>query len=204
VRIQAAMASVSSKINRTRRTHAQLLLVHHIETNIKTNAGVEAHAWRGGALCTDCSRLAARQRPFWTMRICLQLQHAMTTLSITITDELCTTHEIAINIMQVAEAHARKRRRVLQRLAKARSKAETIVDNEDMSVVSKGREIGKLYAKAKAVGRGKGGAKNGDKKLSRSAREKAKRKGPPLDRRMIADKRRKGGGKEKGKGKGRR
>jgi hypothetical protein len=111
---------------------------------------------------------------------------------------------IPINVVQVAEAHARKRRRVLQRLAKARSNAEAIVENEDMSAVSKRREIGKLYAKAKAVGRSKGGAKNGDKKLSRSARRKARRKGPPLDRRMIADKRRKGGGKEKGRSKGRR
>lgn len=78
------------------------------------------------------------------------------------------------------------------------------MDNEDMSAVSKGREIGKLYARAKAASGSKKGMKGGDKKLSRSAREKARRKGPPLDRRMMSDKRRKGGGKEKGRGKGRR
>lgn len=110
------------------------------------------------------------------------------------------------------EAKARKRRRVGKKLEAARHKAEGIADGEDMSAHRKASEIGKLYAKAKAAGRDKrkGGAANA-KNLSRSAREKAKRKGPPLDRRMIADKmkgaakaitkgKRKGG---KGKGRGR-
>ena len=104
----------------------------------------------------------------------------------------------------MAEAKARKRRRVLQRTQQARNKAESIVDNEDMSVSSKAREIGKLYAKAQAAGRDRkkrSGGKDDKKKMSRSAREKAQRKGPPLDRRLLADKRTKGA---KGKGKGKR
>lgn len=119
--------------------------------------------------------------------------------------------------MQVVEAKARKRRRVGKRLEAARHKAEGIVDGEDMSVQRKASEISKLYAKAKSAGRDKrkGGADK-DKNLSRSAREKAKRKGPALDRRMIADKMKgaakaitkgkrgsKGRGAKGGKGKGR-
>jgi hypothetical protein len=88
----------------------------------------------------------------------------------------------------VAEAKARKRRRVAQRLTQARAKAEGIVDQEDMSVGAKAREIGKLYARAKAAGKDKRAVRKSEKKMSRSAREKARRKGPPLDRRMIADK----------------
>ena len=93
--------------------------------------------------------------------------------------------------MQVAEAKARKKRRVAQRLETARSKSESIMDGDDMSVHRKAKEVSKLYAKAKAAGRDKrkgSGGKDANKKLSRSAREKAKRKGPALDRRMIADK----------------
>lgn len=110
---------------------------------------------------------------------------------------------------QVAEAKARKRRRVAQKLEVARGKAEAIVDVEDMSAQSKAREIGKLYSKAKAAGKDRRAAAAGksDKKLSRSARATKARKGPPLDRRMIADKM-KGAAKAKslgrGKGKGKK
>lgn len=112
--------------------------------------------------------------------------------------------------VQVAEAKARKKRRVSQKLAVARGKAEAIVDVEDMSVQAKAREIGKLYSKAKAAGRDRRAAAAGksDNKLSRSARATKARKGPPLDRRMIADKMKgaakaKNTGRSKGK-KGRR
>jgi hypothetical protein len=107
--------------------------------------------------------------------------------------------------VQVAEAKARKRRRVSQKTEQARNKAEGIVDNADMSIQSKAREIGKLYAKAKAAGKDKRTVKKTDSKMSRSAKEKAKRKGPPLDRRMIADKMKgKARTRTKAKGKGRR
>lgn len=90
--------------------------------------------------------------------------------------------------LQVAEAKMRKRRKVQVKMDQARSKAETIVDNEDMSIHTKAKEIGKLYARAKAVGKDKKGVVNPDRKLSRSEKEKAAKKGPPLDKRMIADK----------------
>lgn len=49
-----------------------------------------------------------------------------------------------------------------------------------MSERSKAKEVEKLYAKAKAGGKGK------KKKPGRSSKQK---KGPPLDRRMMSDKR---------------
>lgn len=67
------------------------------------------------------------------------------------------------------------------RLAAAKSKAEAVVGQEDLSERGKAREIEKLYAKARA---GKG-AKKG--KPTRAQKRHAK--GPPLDGRMRADKR---------------
>jgi hypothetical protein len=90
---------------------------------------------------------------------------------------------------------------VLQKMQTARTKAEGIMDGEDMSAHKKAKEINKLYSKAKAAGRDKRAVKANEKKMSRSAREKARRKGPPLDRRMIADKM-KGKAKAISKGKG--
>lgn len=91
------------------------------------------------------------------------------------------------------------------KLDAARQKATTIAAQEDVPMASKMREIEKLYAKARAAGGGKKGGKKGGKD--------GKRKGPPLDRRMLADKRgdkkaaKRGGKKGKGgggaKGKGR-
>ena len=93
----------------------------------------------------------------------------------------------------------------MQKTEQARSKAESIVDNEDMSVQSKAKEIGKLYAKAKAAGKDKRAVKKKASKMSRSARESAKRKGPALDRRMIADKMKgKARAKTKAAGRGKR
>ena len=88
---------------------------------------------------------------------------------------------------KVAEAKARKKRKVAVKTAEARSKAEAIVDNEDMSINRKAKEINKLYARAKAHGKDKKGASKPGKQ-SRSQSSKSAKKGPPLDRRMIADK----------------
>ena len=83
----------------------------------------------------------------------------------------------------------------------AKSKATSIAAQEDVPMGSRIREIEKLYAKAKASnGPGKKGKKGGKDK---------KGKGPPLDRRMMKDKRgmdramkKRGGKGGKGRGKG--
>ncbi len=103
-------------------------------------------------------------------------------------------------------------------LEKARQKSEAIVNQEDVPMRSRMKEVEKVYAKARAAGKG-----SGKKKQTRSAKEASSRKGRPLDRRMMSDKRelnskRKkaaskkrtkgkkpgGGGGAKGKGGGRR
>lgn len=78
----------------------------------------------------------------------------------------------------------------------ARAKATSVAAQEDVPMASRMREIQKLYAKARAAGKGRGGKGGKD----------SKRRGPPLDKRMLADKRgqdkrgRKGGSKGKGRG----
>ena len=67
------------------------------------------------------------------------------------------------------------------RLAAAKSKAEAVVGQEDLSERGKAREIEKLYAKARA---GKGVKKSKPTRV-----QKRHAKGPPLDGRMRADKR---------------
>ncbi|KAK9814670.1 hypothetical protein WJX72_009544 [[Myrmecia] bisecta] len=102
-------------------------------------------------------------------------------------------------IKKVAEAKARKRKRVQVKLEAARHKAEGIAAQDDVPTAAKTREIEKLYAKARATGKGK------KAKPTRADQYKKKR---PLDRRMLSDKREvKGKAKKKamkkaGKGKG--
>ena len=67
------------------------------------------------------------------------------------------------------------------RLAAAKSKAEAVVGQEDLSERGKAREIEKLYAKARA---GKGAKKSKPTRV-----QKRHAKGPPLDGRMRSDKR---------------
>lgn len=68
------------------------------------------------------------------------------------------------------------------RLAAAKSKAEAVVGQEDLSERGKAREIEKLYAKARA---GKGAKKAKPTRVQKRHGSK----GPPLDGRMRADKR---------------
>lgn len=82
-------------------------------------------------------------------------------------------------IKKVAEAKARKRKRLADKLAAARQKAEAIAGQDDVPAASKMREIERVMAKARATG-GKGKKKGG---------RNSKRKGPPLDSRLRADKR---------------
>ena len=69
-------------------------------------------------------------------------------------------------------------------LEKARQKSEAIVGQEDVPLRSRMKEVEKIYAKARAAGKGAG-----KKKQTRSAKQASSRKGRPLDRRMMSDKR---------------
>jgi AdoMet-dependent rRNA methyltransferase SPB1 len=109
-------------------------------------------------------------------------------------------------IKKVAEAKARKRKRLQLRLDAARAKANQVAAQEDVPMGARLREVEKLYAKARAE-KGKGG--RGGKGGAAGGKGGGKRgKGPPLDKRMLADKRGRGanaggrGGKKKGGGGG--
>ena len=66
------------------------------------------------------------------------------------------------------------------RLEQAKSKANSIVEQGDLSDRAKAKEVDKLYAKARA-------GKAAKKKPTRG--DKYKKKGPPVDRRLLSDKR---------------
>jgi AdoMet-dependent rRNA methyltransferase SPB1 len=120
-------------------------------------------------------------------------------------------------IKKVAEAKARKRKRLVGKLTQARQKAESIANQEDVPMKAKMREIEKVYSKARGGGGGRGRGR-GDKKAPEKRGDEYKRKGRPLDGRIRSDKRgmdaaakrskgkgaRRGGGGGGAKGKGRR
>lgn len=83
-------------------------------------------------------------------------------------------------IKKIAEAKARKRKRLASRLTQARQKAEAIANQEDVPMGSKMREIEKIYKQARS-------GSNKKRKPSRS--DQYKRKGPPLDARLRSDRR---------------
>lgn len=86
-------------------------------------------------------------------------------------------------IKKIAEAKARKRKRMGARLEKARAKATVIASQEDLPSTAKLREIEKLYAQAKSNGyKQKGGKKKGG-----GRDRKNKSSGPRKDSRMRAD-----------------
>lgn len=107
-------------------------------------------------------------------------------------------------IKKVAEAKARKRKRLAAKLTQARQKAEAIASQDHVPTNAKMREIEKLYAQARSSGKGKG------KKGGGGRNEDRKKKGPPLDARLRSDKRgmdkaarlakKRGKGKQGGKG----
>uniref|UniRef100_A0A6U9RG70 Ribosomal RNA methyltransferase SPB1-like C-terminal domain-containing protein n=2 Tax=Picocystis salinarum TaxID=88271 RepID=A0A6U9RG70_9CHLO len=99
-------------------------------------------------------------------------------------------------IHKVAEAKARKRKRLVRRMDKARKKAGGIAEQEDMPVAAKAREIKKLYSQAKKGVYNK--TSSSKKKKGRGSENTSKR---PLDRRLLADQRGRGG-KKAGGGKG--
>ena len=91
-------------------------------------------------------------------------------------------------IKKVAEAKARKKRKLWKRMETARAKANQIANSEDISARGKVREIAKLYAQAKDLRRKPGGGK-GKNPNNASLQQRERRTGKPLDRRMFADKR---------------
>jgi 23S rRNA U2552 (ribose-2'-O)-methylase RlmE/FtsJ len=103
-------------------------------------------------------------------------------------------------IKKVAEAKARKRKRLQLRLDAARAKANAVAAQEDVPMGARLREVEKLYAKARAEGAGKGGkgGKGGGGKGGGGKRGR----GPPLDKRMLADKRGRGANSARGGGGG--
>ena len=101
-------------------------------------------------------------------------------------------------IRKVAEAKARKRKRVQAKLSQARQKAESIANQEDVPAKAKMREIEKLYAKARSGGKKKSGGGGGG-----GRNEQYKKRGPPLDARMRKDKRGMDAAARRNKAKGR-
>ena len=107
-------------------------------------------------------------------------------------------------IKKVAEAKARKRKRVLKSLEKARKKAEGIAESEDVSSHEKAQQIRQVYKKAGVMGKKKKGnveyvvAKKGlGKKVHRPAGVKGHFK--VVDPRMKKDNRGKASRRGKGK-----
>eukprot|EP00898_Chlorokybus_atmophyticus_P000931 jgi/Chlat1/1839/Chrsp14S02230 len=95
-------------------------------------------------------------------------------------------------IKKVAEAKARRRKRMTKKLEAVKVRANVIADMGDVPEKSKSKMIAKLYAKAASTGgKGKGGKSGG--KMTR--KEAAKPSGPRLDRRMKSDRRKLGAGK---------
>ena len=93
-------------------------------------------------------------------------------------------------IKKVAEAKARKKRKLWKRMEAARAKANQIASSEDLSARGKAREIEKLYAIAKRDGKfGKGGGRGGEGGGKGKRGTFSKTTGKPLDRRMMADRR---------------
>lgn len=83
-------------------------------------------------------------------------------------------------IKKIAEAKARKKKRLQAKLTQARQKAEAVANQQDVPASAKMREIEKIYKQAKF-----GSSKK--KKPSRS--DQYKRKGPALDARLRSDRR---------------
>ena len=110
---------------------------------------------------------------------------------------------------KVAEAKARKHRRMEKQLAVARSKATAIADQPDLNARSKARLMSKAYAQAAARGRPQKKEVVVAKKGLKGSRGRGVKNSVMVDKRMKKDLRaekandkRKGGGKVKGGGKG--
>ena len=110
------------------------------------------------------------------------------------------------SIKKVAEAKFRKKKRAETKMAQARKRASTIMEQDDVPDVSKVREIEKIYAKAKTAARGK---RREIKHVVARKFHKGNAGGPSVDKRMLNDVRAqkrslkaKGGGRKGGGGRG--
>lgn len=111
------------------------------------------------------------------------------------------------SIKKVAEAKFRKKKKAEKKMAQARQRASTIMEQDDVPDVSKVREIEKIYAKARTAARGK---RREIKHVVARKFHKGNAGGPSVDKRMLSDRRgqaralrAKGGVKKGGRGGGR-
>eukprot|EP00884_Botryococcus_braunii_P011521 jgi/Botrbrau1/2036/Bobra.0047s0016.1 len=86
-------------------------------------------------------------------------------------------------IKKLAEAKARKQKRLAARIEAAKQKAEVVAAQEDLSSKQREKQMAMIMARAKS---GKGAGKG---KLSRSAAYSQNKKRKPLDKRQRADQR---------------
>ena len=76
-----------------------------------------------------------------------------------------------------------------EKIARAKAKANAAVGQEDVPMKTRMREAAKIMNKAKSTKREDPNKSKKKKTMSRKARETSGKKGPALDRRMLADKR---------------
>lgn len=141
-------------------------------------------------LFPSCSRSHDTGLPKWFMED--ERRHMRPAPQITSAEYAAAKEELrsidARPIKKVVEAKARKQKRIAAKLTQARQKAESIANQEDVPMKAKMREIEKVYAKARAAGKGikRGGKRGGAAGGSRA--DQYKSKGPPLDPRLRKDK----------------
>ena len=103
-------------------------------------------------------------------------------------------------IKKVAEARARKKRKLAVRMDQARSQANAIADQEDVPLASRMRQIERVYAKSR---RGKGGPTGKGGKGGKDAKGSSKSRLDPRmrkDQRQVGSKKKAENAKRKGKG----
>jgi AdoMet-dependent rRNA methyltransferase SPB1 len=97
---------------------------------------------------------------------------------------------------KVAEARARKKKRLHARLEAAKSAANAIADQEDVPLASRMRQIERVYAKSNRMG-GKAGARAAKSDKKSATRGATGGGGKKLDARMRKDKREVGSKRKK-------
>ena len=88
----------------------------------------------------------------------------------------------------MAEARARKKKRLHARLEAAKSQANAIAEQEDVPLASRMRQIERVYAKSARKGGYGAKGKEGKKQAAKPGKGD-KAKGPRLDARMRSDQR---------------
>lgn len=143
--------------------------------------------WRPGALAAVClafipSNCVSKPWSHWhDMTLAYERQHSCTFCQVSLCMAALSTWVRVATCCAPRMCFANPACVAQTRLAAAKSKAEAVVGQEDLSERGKAREIEKLYAKARA---GKGA-----KKAKPTRVQKRHAKGPMLDGRMRSDKR---------------